>query len=61
MRRYSETDKADVRRRMSLPSQQSVARISNKLGNHIATLYSWRKTWRMQGEVIPVSEKAPES
>ena len=24
------------------------------------TLYKWRKTWRLQGEVVPSSEKEPE-
>lgn len=45
---------------MSPPSRQSVAQISKKLGIHIATLYAWRKTWRLQGEVDPGSEKDPE-
>ena len=61
MRRYSETDKADVRRRMSPPARQSVAQISKELGIHLATLYAWRKAWRLQGEVVPASEKAPET
>ena len=60
MRRYSEAVKADVRRRMSPPQRQSVAQISAELGIHIVTLYNWRKTWRLQGEVVPASEKDPE-
>ncbi|MGB7565981.1 MAG: hypothetical protein WBM08_14675 [Prochlorococcaceae cyanobacterium] len=24
------------------------------------TLYKWRKTWRLQGEVVPASDKEPE-
>jgi hypothetical protein len=24
------------------------------------TLYKWRKAWRLQGEVVPVSEMEPE-
>jgi transposase-like protein len=68
MRRYSEAVKpkasakqwADVRRRMSPPHRQSVARISEELGIHLATLYNWRKAWRLQGEVVPSSEKEPE-
>ena len=60
MRRYSETVKADVRRRMTPPARQSVAQISKELGIHLATLYAWRKAWRLQGEVVPASEKAPE-
>jgi transposase-like protein len=49
MRRYSEAVKADVRRRMSPPHRQSVAQISAELGIHVASLYNWRKTWRLQG------------
>ena len=60
MRRYSEAVKADVRRRMSPPMRQSVARISEELGIHVVTLYNWRKAWRLQGEVVPASEKDPE-
>jgi len=60
MRRYSEAVKADVRRRMSPPHRQSVARISEDLGIHVITLYKWRKAWRLQGEVVPASEKDPE-
>ncbi len=60
MRRYSEAVRADVRRRMSPPHRQSVARISEELGIHAITLYKWRKTWRLHGEVVPASEKEPE-
>jgi transposase len=59
MRRYSEAVKADVRRRMSAPQRQSVAQILAELGIHVVTLYNWRKTWRLQGEVVPASEKDP--
>ena len=61
MRRYSEAVKADVRRRRSPPMRQSLAQISAELGFHVVTLYNWRKTWRLQGEVVPASEKDPES
>ena len=60
MRRYSEAVKADVRRRMSPPHRQNVARISEELGIHVITLYKWRKAWRLQGEVVPASEKVPD-
>jgi transposase len=60
MRPYSEAVKADVRRRMSPPQRQSVARIAEELGIHVITLYKWRKAWRLQGEVVPASEKDPE-
>ena len=60
MRRYSEAVKADVRRRMSPHMRQSVAQISAELGIHVVTLYNWRKAWRLQGEVVPASEKDPE-
>jgi transposase-like protein len=56
----SEAVKADVRRGMSPPQRQSVAQISAELGIHVVTLYNWRKAWRLQGEVVPASEKDPE-
>ena len=60
MRRYSEAVKADIRKRMSPPARQSVARISEETGIHICTLYAWRKGWRLEGEVVPASQKDPE-
>jgi hypothetical protein len=42
MRRYSEAVKADLRKRMSPPHRQSVARISEELAIHVVTLYKWR-------------------
>jgi transposase len=60
MRRYSESVKADVRRRMGPPHRQSVAEISHDLGIHVITLYKWRKAWRLQGEVVPASQKYPD-
>ena len=35
--------------------------ISKELGIHRSTLYNWRKLWRLQGEVVPASEKDPDS
>ena len=60
MRPYSEAVKADVRRRMGPPHRQSVTEISQELGIHVITLYKWRKAWRLQGEVVPASQKYPE-
>jgi len=37
-----------------------VAQIAAELGIHIVNLYNWRKAWRLQGEVVPASEKDPE-
>ena len=45
---------------MSPPQRQIVARISEELGIHVMTLYKWRKAWRLQGEVVPASEKESE-
>jgi transposase-like protein len=61
MRPYSEAVKADVRRRMSPPNRQSVVEIARELGIHAITLYKWRKAWRLQGEVVPATEKEAES
>ena len=60
MRRYSETVKTEVKRRMGPPQRQSVAQISQEFGIHVATLYNWRHNWRLQGEVVPASAKDPE-
>ena len=53
----SEAVKADVSRRMSPPHRERVAQISAELGIHLVNHYNWRKTWRLQGEVVPASEK----
>jgi transposase-like protein len=45
---------------MSPPHRQSVAWISEELGIHMFNIYNWRKVWRLQGEVVPSSEKEPE-
>ena len=45
---------------MNPPHRQSVARISEELGIHVMTLYKWMKAWRLQGEVVPSSEREPE-
>ena len=45
---------------MSPHQSQSVARISKELGIDVMTLYSWRKAWQHQGEVVPASQKDPE-
>ena len=61
MRRYSEAVKAHVRRRMRLWLRQSVGQIFAGLGIHIGTLNNnWSKAWRLQGEVVPASNKDPE-
>lgn len=60
MRRYSEAIQAVVRRRLTLPHRQSVAKISAELDIHVVTLYNCKKTWRFQGKVVPASEKDPE-
>ncbi len=61
MRPYSDAVKAEVRRRMSPPNRQSVVEIARELGIHAITLCKWRKAWRLQGEVVPASEKEVES
>ena len=43
------------------PNRQSVVEIARELGIHAITLYKWRKAWRLQGEVVPASEKEAES
>jgi len=57
---FSEAVKVDVRMLMSPPQRQSIAQISGELGIRLVTFYNWRKVWRMQGEVVPASQKEPE-
>ena len=45
---------------MSPPMRKSDARISEELDIHVVTLYNRRQAWRLQGEVVPASEKIPE-
>jgi len=45
---------ADLRKRMTPLHSQSVALIPAELGIHHCI---WRKAWRLQGEVVPASEK----
>jgi transposase-like protein len=44
---------------MSPPNRQSLAEIAQELGIHAITLYKWRKAWRLQGDVVPASERDP--
>jgi len=60
MRRYSQTVKANVRRRMSPSQRQSVAQISKDLGIHVVTLYSGKNFWRLQLQMAFASQKDPE-
>ena len=60
MTAYSLAVQADVRKRMSPPNRQDVPQISKELGIHRSTLYQWRSNWRLQGEVVPASEKDPD-
>ena len=46
---------------MSPSNRQDVPLISKDLGIHRSTLYQWRSNWRLQGEVVPASEKDPDS
>ena len=59
MTAYSLAVQADVRKRMSPPNRQDVPQISKELGIHQSTLYKWRSNWRLQGEVVPASDKDP--
>jgi len=54
---YSEAVKADLKRRMRSPQRRRVAQVSPELGIHLVNLYNWRQAWRLQTEVVPVSEK----
>jgi transposase-like protein len=40
--------------------RQNVARISEEPGSPVVTLYNWRTAWRLQGSLVPASEKDPD-
>ncbi len=45
---------------MGPPHRQSVVDIAQELGIHMITLYKWMKAWRLQGEVVPATQKDPD-
>jgi hypothetical protein len=51
---------ADLRKRMTPLHRQSVNQISAELCIHVVSFCHWRKTWRLQVEVVLASEKNPE-
>ena len=57
MRGYSLPVQAEVSKKMGPPNRQAVAQISMELGIHQATLYKWRSTWQVMGDVVPASKK----
>lgn len=46
---------------MSPPNRQDVPKISKESGIHRSTLYQLRSNWHLRGEVVPASEKDPDS
>ena len=60
MTAYSFAVQADVRKSISPPNRQVVPQISRALGIHQATLYKWRSTWQVLGDLVPASKKEPE-
>jgi len=57
---YDPELRAEIRKRMSPPSRESVAEIARSTGVNVHTLYSWRHRWKQEGELVPSSSKAPE-
>lgn len=60
MSRYSQSVRADVKRRMMPPHRQSIRQISVDTGIHATTLCRWRKNWRVEGHVVPATDKEAE-
>ena len=48
-------------KRMSPPNRKDVPQISKDLGIHQSTFYKWCSNCRLQREVVPASEKDPDS
>jgi transposase len=55
MVRYSEEFKLQVLQKMMPPSRLSMAEISRQTGITQATLYHWRKQYRLEGYSVPAS------
>ena len=56
----SEALKTDVRRRMDSPAPAEHGPDLRRTGHSCAPLYIRRKTWRLQEDVVPASQKGPE-
>ena len=57
---YDPAVRDQIRQRMSPPNRESVADIARSTGIAAPTLYSWRHRWKLEGQLVPASSKAPE-
>jgi transposase len=57
---YDPAVRDQIRERMSPPNRESVAEIARSTGIAAPTLYSWRHRWKLEGQLVPASSKAPE-
>ncbi len=57
---YDPELRAEIRQRMNPPNRESVAEIARSTGVNPPTLYSWRHRWKLEGQLVPASSKAPE-
>jgi len=57
---YEKASRAAVRKRMSLPNRESVAQIARVTGITDQTLYSWRRSCQLQGDLDPAPGKTAE-
>jgi transposase-like protein len=57
---YDPAVRDQIRERMSPPNRESVAEIAPSTGIAAPTLYSWRHRWKLEGQLVPASSKAPE-
>lgn len=57
---YDPELRAEIRQRMSPPNRESVAEIARSTGVNAHTLSSWRHRWKLEGQLVPATDKAPE-
>ena len=57
---YDAQFRAEIRKRMSPPSRETVTEILRATGISHQSLYSWRHLWKREGKLVPASSSAAE-
>lgn len=57
---YDQVTRAEVCKRMSPPSRESLTKISRETGITRATLYNWKRAWKQEGQLVPATGKHSE-
>ena len=57
---YDAAVKEEVHKRMSPPNSESIPEIARCTGIATSTLYSWKRQWKGQGDLVPASTNPAE-